>query len=78
MINFTDLPLRSQMLGYLKMTFEHDPKAIFCTSGKELQKAAEALIAEGLVMELENPSGAEDRAFGLTDAGKTHLNISLK
>lgn len=76
MINFTDLPFRSQMLGYLKMTFEHDPKAIFCTSGEELQKAGEALIAEGLVIELENPDGGADRAFGLTDAGKTHLNIT--
>lgn len=76
MIKFEDLPYRAQMLSYLKITFEHDSAAIFCTSNKELHKAGEILIAEGLVIELENPE-CVDRYFGLTDVGKTHL-ISFK
>jgi hypothetical protein len=76
-LKFEDLPHKVQMLGYLKMSYEHMPDIIFCTSNPELQKAADDLIAEGLVIELEGPGGA-DRAFGLTDAGKTHVNISVK
>lgn len=74
MIKFEELTHITQMLGYLKMSFEQDPTALFCTTDKDLQNAADQLIAEGLVVELEGPGGA-DRAFGLTAAGKTKVNI---
>lgn len=76
MIKFEDLPYTSQLLCYLKMSFEHDQNSVFCTCNKELQKAADELIIGGLVIELDSPGG-NDRAFGLTSAGKIYVNISL-
>jgi hypothetical protein len=41
-----------------------DPNAIFCTSNPKYHVAADELISEGKIIEIDSPSGT-DRAFAL-------------
>lgn len=73
-ISFDDLPVKMQLLLYLKVSIETEPKAIFCTSDAKYHTAGEELITEGLIVEVEGPGGA-DRAYALTDTGKERMNV---
>lgn len=74
-MKFEDLPVKQQLLTYMKITFDHNPNAIFCTNNLKYQVAAKDLINEGLLIEVVNPPGENDIALALTDAGKKYLNI---
>lgn len=68
-MNFNNLPIKMQLILYLRASYAADPKARFATSDPEYHRAAGELIAEGLLYEFDSPGGS-DRAYGLTEAGK--------
>ena len=72
---FEDLDFKTQLMYYVKVSAVTEPKAIFCTSNPDLQAAGDELIAEGRLVEIEGPGGA-DRAFALTEKGDFPLTVS--
>jgi len=66
MLKLEDLPIKTQLIAYIKATKSLEPNARFCTSDPKFHVAADELIAEGILVELEGPGG-KDRAFGLKE-----------
>ena len=61
-----DLPIKQQLVAYIKVTKMADPNAKFCTSDPKYHMAADELIAEGMIVEIEGPGG-NDRAFAMKE-----------
>lgn len=70
-----DLPVKQQLIVYIKTVSAAFPEGRFCTSDPTYHAAADELIAEGILVEIEGPGG-NDRAFALTGNTDTiHVEI---
>lgn len=71
-VKFEDLDVKLQLLIYVRISSQDGPKTIFCTSNPKYFAAARELIAEGKIIEVENPGGS-DRAFVLSESEKRKI-----
>ena len=66
---FEDLNIKTQLILYMRVASSMK-EGIFCTSDPKHHTAADELISGGFIIEIDGPGGA-DRAFTLTDKGKS-------